>query len=125
VPNVANITVRLALLFGRFNYMERGILDRTHLRFFTHKTARELLEHAGYAILEERLTVMPIELVVGLSSKSWMMPGAQHDIAVIDAHLACFARISDHNARPRRRESCAQSLNGFPYISRMGEMSAE
>jgi 2-polyprenyl-3-methyl-5-hydroxy-6-metoxy-1,4-benzoquinol methylase len=73
VPNVANITVRLALLFGRFNYMERGILDKTHLRFFTRRTARELLVETGYEILEERVTVMPIELVLGLSSRNWAM----------------------------------------------------
>src|SRR5438876_3721688 len=35
VPNIANITVRLGLLFGVFEYRERGILDYTHLRFFT------------------------------------------------------------------------------------------
>ena len=40
LPNVANITVRLALLFGRFNYADRGIMDRTHLHFYTRKTAR-------------------------------------------------------------------------------------
>ena len=38
VPNVANIIVRLSLLLGRFDYMDRGILDRTHLRFFTLKS---------------------------------------------------------------------------------------
>ena len=30
LPNVADITVRLTLLFDRFNYSERGILDKTH-----------------------------------------------------------------------------------------------
>ena len=44
LPNVANITVRLMLLLGRFDYADRGIMDRTHLRFFTRKTARQLLE---------------------------------------------------------------------------------
>jgi 2-polyprenyl-3-methyl-5-hydroxy-6-metoxy-1,4-benzoquinol methylase len=73
IPNIANITVRLALLFGRFNYADRGILDRTHLRFFTRKTARQLLTDAGYDILEERVTVMPVELVLGLASKNPVM----------------------------------------------------
>ena len=55
------------LLFGRFNYTERGILDKTHVRFFTRKTARRLLEANGYSIVEQRSTVMPLELVLGLS----------------------------------------------------------
>ena len=67
MPNVANITVRLALLLGRFDYTERGILDRTHLRFFTWRSARALLEENGWDIAEQKATVMPIELVLGLS----------------------------------------------------------
>ena len=66
LPNVANITVRAALLFGRFEYQERGILDRTHLRFYTRKTARRMLTGLGYTVLEERHSVMPFELVLGL-----------------------------------------------------------
>ncbi len=38
VPNVAHLWVRLSLLAGRFDYADRGILDRTHLRFFTRRT---------------------------------------------------------------------------------------
>ncbi len=67
LPNIANISVRLMLLFGRFNYTERGILDRTHVNFFTRKTARRLLEKNGYSVIEERSTVMPLELVLGLA----------------------------------------------------------
>ena len=66
VPNVANITVRLSLLFGSWNYTERGILDRTHYRFYTRKTIRKLLEENGYQVIKEMMTVMPIELVLGL-----------------------------------------------------------
>jgi 2-polyprenyl-3-methyl-5-hydroxy-6-metoxy-1,4-benzoquinol methylase len=70
IPNVANIVVRLMLLFGQFNYQQRGLLDRTHLRFFTRKTARRLLEDNGYSIEAERETVIPIELVLGWSEKN-------------------------------------------------------
>jgi glycosyltransferase involved in cell wall biosynthesis len=73
LPNVANITVRLMLLFGRFNYTERGILDRTHLRFYTHKTARRLLEQSGYEIVRKENTVMPVELVLGLAPENILM----------------------------------------------------
>jgi 2-polyprenyl-3-methyl-5-hydroxy-6-metoxy-1,4-benzoquinol methylase len=66
VPNVANVTVRLMLLLGRFNYAERGILDRTHLRFFTRKTARRLLEDNGYQVVKELTTNVPLELILGI-----------------------------------------------------------
>jgi 2-polyprenyl-3-methyl-5-hydroxy-6-metoxy-1,4-benzoquinol methylase len=73
LPNVANITIRWSLLVGRFEYTERGILDRTHLRFFTRRSARRLLREAGYEIVEERATVMPVELALGLPAESLSM----------------------------------------------------
>jgi hypothetical protein len=50
-PNVANWSMRLALLGGRWRYTERGILDRTHVHLFTRKTLVETIEGAGYRIL--------------------------------------------------------------------------
>jgi len=83
VPNVANITVRLMLLFGSFNYTERGILDRTHLRLFTRRTTRELLEKNGYRILDEKLTVMPLELIFGLSPENFLMKLINRTLAIL------------------------------------------
>jgi len=64
LPNVANVTVRLGLLLGRFPLSDRGILDRTHLRFFTRKTGRELLQQNGFEVLRETPTAMPFELAL-------------------------------------------------------------
>jgi 2-polyprenyl-3-methyl-5-hydroxy-6-metoxy-1,4-benzoquinol methylase len=50
IPNVAHASVRLALLLGRWDYTEKGLLDRTHLRFFTLETVCELLESADLQI---------------------------------------------------------------------------
>jgi 2-polyprenyl-3-methyl-5-hydroxy-6-metoxy-1,4-benzoquinol methylase len=73
VPNIANIYIRLTLLLGRFEYSERGLLDKTHLRFFTRKTSRKLLESNGYSIVEEQQTVIPLELVLGWSPDNLVM----------------------------------------------------
>lgn len=43
VPNILNWRYRLKFLFGEFNYSNEGVLDYTHLRFFTHKTATKIL----------------------------------------------------------------------------------
>ncbi|MGQ9571580.1 MAG: class I SAM-dependent methyltransferase [Dehalococcoidia bacterium] len=54
VPNVAHGSVRLALLRGEFRYTEMGLLDRSHLRFFTRETLAEFFRDAGYAIRQWR-----------------------------------------------------------------------
>jgi len=55
VPNVAAWPVRLGLLAGSFRYTDFGLLDRTHVRFFTRATAHELVEGAVFALERERL----------------------------------------------------------------------
>ena len=51
IPNVRVASVVLPLLVrGRFEYRDRGVLDHTHLRFFTRSSARALLEGAGLTI---------------------------------------------------------------------------
>ena len=44
--------MRSRLLGGRWRYTDRGILDRTHMHFFTRKTLVETVETAGYRIVE-------------------------------------------------------------------------
>jgi 2-polyprenyl-3-methyl-5-hydroxy-6-metoxy-1,4-benzoquinol methylase len=56
-PNIANWTMRLSLLGGRWRYTERGILDRTHLHLFTRKSLVEMLDRAGYRVVELDFTV--------------------------------------------------------------------
>jgi len=52
LPNIAQYRIRLKLLLGRFDYRPYGILDDTHLRFFTAKTARDLFAETGYDVLD-------------------------------------------------------------------------
>ena len=56
LPNVAIWNVRFGLLFGNFNYQQTGTLDKTHMRFFTWKTTREMLESAGLVLERRRIT---------------------------------------------------------------------
>ena len=75
LPNVANVHVRTALLLGRFEYAERGILDRTHLRFYTRRSARDLLAKAGFRVMAEEATAMPVELALpALGRPPWRGP---------------------------------------------------
>jgi 2-polyprenyl-3-methyl-5-hydroxy-6-metoxy-1,4-benzoquinol methylase/predicted nucleic acid-binding Zn-ribbon protein len=60
IPNIAHGAIRLSMLKGDFDYQELGVMDNTHLRFFTRKTVEGLFEHAGFAIDEMSRTVAPV-----------------------------------------------------------------
>ncbi len=73
VPNAVNLTVRLMVLFGIFRYSDRGILDWSHVRFFTARTIRDLFERHGYRITARYYTVVPIERVIPMRSDSRLL----------------------------------------------------
>jgi 2-polyprenyl-3-methyl-5-hydroxy-6-metoxy-1,4-benzoquinol methylase len=64
LPNVAHLFVRLSLMLGRFEYQDRGILDRTHLRFFTLASLRQMMQEASCRIVELQPTPAPVQLVL-------------------------------------------------------------
>ena len=87
VPNIAHFYIRLLLLLGRFDYIDRGILDDSHLRFFTARSLRALIADAGLTI--ERFTATPAPLYQVLPV-SWHRPwvAATHAVnAVIARNL--------------------------------------
>ncbi len=86
VPNVAHLYVRLKLLMGNFDYAPRGILDRTHLHFYTRKTFLALLRECGLRPLQLYATPVPLELLV---PRRWQ--GAA--FRAVDALSAASARL--------------------------------
>lgn len=66
LPNIAFAGNRLSHLLGNWDYRDYGILDRTHLRFFTRRTMIGLVEAAG-------LRVSRIDGYVGLHAYPWIV----------------------------------------------------
>ena len=77
IPNVANWLNRLQLLLGRWNYRACGILDRTHLRFFTFSTARRLVEDSGLRIERVVCTsgLHPFDFTTGFTNPANLWKG--------------------------------------------------
>lgn len=65
LPNIAYWRIRWDLLRGRFEYQDSGILDRTHLRFFTRDSAQAMARGTGFRIIEAEVT---------LQLPTWMSP---------------------------------------------------
>jgi 2-polyprenyl-3-methyl-5-hydroxy-6-metoxy-1,4-benzoquinol methylase len=74
VPNIANLVVRLSLLFGTFNYMDRGILDRTHLRFFTLRSVKQMMAQASCKVLDVIPTPLPVQIVFPFTKNKLFQP---------------------------------------------------
>lgn len=60
LPNVNHISIIAQILSGGWNYEDAGILDKTHLRFFTLKTAMSMIEKAGLSPLENHALTVPL-----------------------------------------------------------------
>lgn len=58
VPNVAHGSLRLALLQGRWEYRDTGLLDRTHVRFFTRESTLAMVRSAGLVVTRLWATVL-------------------------------------------------------------------
>lgn len=113
LPNVANITVRTGLALGKFEYSDRGILDQRHVRFFTRRTARRMLERCGFQIVKECAATMPLEFVLGLEPRSIIM-------RILTALLATATAVAPNLlgyqwvfvARPERKSSAREGATG-------------
>lgn len=60
VPNVAHADLRLLHLQGQWPYQPLGLLDETHVRFYTPETIRELIESAGWQVVQEERVVLGV-----------------------------------------------------------------
>jgi hypothetical protein len=74
VPNFGHWYPRARTLFGMFDYDRRGILDRTHVRFFTRRSFERLAREAGCTVYRVGATGLPFDVADrggsgGLSSK--------------------------------------------------------
>ena len=49
-PNIAHHRIIRSLILGRFDYADQGVMDRTHLQWFTPRSFRRLFENAGVVV---------------------------------------------------------------------------
>jgi 2-polyprenyl-3-methyl-5-hydroxy-6-metoxy-1,4-benzoquinol methylase len=93
IPNVRYLPVLYKLLVdGTFAYTPTGVLDRTHLRFFTKKSIIELFESTGYSV--ERIEgINPLERWQIRLLRA-VLPGFANDVRFIE-----YAVVARRNAR--------------------------
>ena len=107
VPNVAHGALRLALLQGRWSYTETGLLDRTHLHFFTRSSLLQLLEGVGLAVDDLRATVAdPLGVEVELEPDripATLVEWVRHQPDALHYQFVLTARRADPDSEPAPR----------------------
>ena len=91
LPNVVHWSVRAQVALGKFEYTNRGILDRGHLRFFTRSTAQRMFEAAGFRVKEVRTTPAPWENVLPAKLEAVADVAEKVDTLCGHAHPGAFA----------------------------------
>jgi SAM-dependent methyltransferase len=90
VPNFGHWYPRGRVVLGLFGYDRRGILDDTHLRFFTRSSLRRMVRNSGFDIVEERVTGLPLGLVTAQTDRRRLGVVRGVDSALVRARPTLF-----------------------------------
>jgi 2-polyprenyl-3-methyl-5-hydroxy-6-metoxy-1,4-benzoquinol methylase len=116
VPNVTHGSLRLALLQGRWDYRDTGLLDRTHIRFFTRGSILDLVRESGLAVTELHTTVVdPLSSEVELDQGS--LPKALVDWVRAQAESFNYQYVI--RARPGVQEGEAPPVDPAAHLPEM------
>jgi glycosyltransferase involved in cell wall biosynthesis len=98
--NIGFILMRMSLLFGRFEYGKRGILDITHTRLFTFNTLRRAMRAAGFEIERSEGIVVPMPFIFGRSVLSRVALAVNRALVRLRPTLFGFQILLVAKARP-------------------------
>ncbi|UOG93205.1 MAG: class I SAM-dependent methyltransferase [Candidatus Thiothrix sulfatifontis] len=118
IPNIAHSSVRLELLNGRFDYETAGILDATHLKFFTAESVQALLEEADFVVNDIDYTWhdLPDEVITrylkaaGLEPTPAALAKFHEPDAIAYQFIISSSPLASETARIAERSSQAQHL---------------
>ena len=92
-PNVIHEAVLAELAAGKFEYTETGLLDRTHVRFFTLESLRALLEGSGFLVESVHRTTRTLEQTQQRQRRDELPPGGREWIAGLGGEHRTFQYV--------------------------------
>ena len=118
--NIAFLITRFMLFFGHFNYGRRGILDRTHTRLFTFESLNELLEQAGYKIMEVRGVPAPYPRALGGNSLSRALIAINQVLIKLSPGLFSYQIFIRAKAQPTVEHLLSETIHTSEEMKKEG-----
>lgn len=121
VPNFGHWYPRVRVLTGSFGYDRRGILDNTHLRFFTRATLRRTVRATGFDIIDEVSTGLPLGTVGAPDSSAALRTLRRIDDVLVRARPTLFGyqhilRLTPHAEQAIQTEQLPFQEAAIPPI---------
>ena len=108
--NIGFVVTRFMLFFGQFNYGKKGILDCTHTRLFTFRSLRDLLDQAGYNILEMRGLPAPFPHAIRNRFISRLLLRVNRSLIALSKGLFSYQIFVRAEARPTVHNLLAETI---------------
>ena len=127
-PNFAHVDVRLALLDGRFEYRDAGLLDRTHLHFFTGDSLDQLLSDAGLLPVEHHRILVDLfctEVGANVDIPRDIVERALLDPEALTYQFVVKAALDDGDHATRQLATRCRELEDLLHERRREEMRRE
>lgn len=97
IPNIAHLATRLMLLQGQWNYADFGLMDHTHLRFFTRSSTVDLFTQTSFKIESLDRVEIPVEQC-GIDIAPGLLAWGKEAIKDADARTFQFVVFARHCA---------------------------
>jgi glycosyltransferase involved in cell wall biosynthesis len=123
--NIGFFITRLMLLAGQFNYGRKGILDATHTRLFTFRSLGELLDQAGYNVLELRGIPAPFPKAIGNNWLGRFLLRANELLIRVSKGLFAYQIFVRAEAKPTVNNLLAETIETSGTLRRsLAELAA-
>ncbi|MDD2941669.1 MAG: methyltransferase domain-containing protein [bacterium] len=110
VPNITHSSVIYEMLSGKFDYRSLGLLDSTHVHFFTRDSISDLVDNSGFIIEEFQVTAIPPERTEFNTDLSQYPDAVRNYIAALPASLDYQYVFRAQKKSLVAREDCEKNL---------------
>ncbi len=119
VPNIEHWYPRIRIGVGQFDYDQRGILDRSHLRMYSDRSMRRLATRTGWGVKQKNPYGIPFQVLESRTPKRGVLKSAPKWVLKIDSVMAkkwpsLFSYVTLYELEPASPRGTSRATTEHP-----------